>query len=158
MNKLVDEETIKKIYELYDNGINKSKISIILNLPSSSVGNILYRRNTQNKIKKFTLEERILIKKYLDLDLSYKEIGALIGRAVGSVTREVKRFGDKIAYDPEKAHKKCQESQLITIANLNHRGNKKDSTTNTKTKEFLEERIKSLEEQVKSISTKIKGM
>jgi IS30 family transposase len=59
-----------------------------------------------------TIEERILLKEALDLNLSYKEIGLYVGREKSIVIREAKRLGHYSLYDPYKAQEHYENIQI----------------------------------------------
>ncbi len=64
-------------------------------------------------INPLTIEERILIKEALELDLTYSKMALHVGRDKSVVMRESKRLGDIRKYDPYKAQKDFEQKQKL---------------------------------------------
>jgi len=58
-----------------------------------------------------TIDERRKIKECVDLDMSYGQMGAYVGRPKSTVLREARRIGNPIEYDPEKAQQDFERKQ-----------------------------------------------
>lgn len=72
-----------------------------------------------SKFKRITLEERILIEKFIKKGVSTTEIGKILNRSKNVINVEIRRMGGKDSYDAEKAH---EQSDL-----RNERKNKSSS-------------------------------
>lgn len=58
-----------------------------------------------------TIQERLLIKEAIDLNMSYSEMSTHVGRCKSVVMRESKRLGDHSTYNAEKAQEHFEDKQ-----------------------------------------------
>lgn len=61
-----------------------------------------------------TIDERREIKKYLDLDITYRGIAGIMHRAKSTISREARRLGETVDYDPDRAQEHFEKLQMQT--------------------------------------------
>lgn len=98
--------------------------------------------------KRLTLEHRKLIKKYLDQNLTYQQIGEKIGFCKSVISYEIRRFESREHYDPERAHK----DHLKRYYNIGDKEPKQNEETCQPQIQSLEEKIKLLEMQIEILA------
>lgn len=101
-------------------------------------------------MRRLTLEERILIEKYVKKGYSGRLISKILGRNASVISMEIHRFADRSQYDAQKAHEQCSQGWK--------KGGINSSRWRKSTIQLMNDRLTNLEMQLKILYETIKEL